>query len=338
MKKSLLLVVGILLCLGVVLILGWEDVYRVLRQVTLTQLFLLTLLQLSTLLATTYILHYLLKQKSPGVSLASVFGINLAGTFIESITPSVKIGGEALKVYLMQRETRLKYPQLTAIMLLSKFFSMLPFLLITFITLLVAFFSFEVPTFVYLAFMGLVFFLALFFLLFNLQGLGLGALGRRFFNREKGYPAWVIKIFNKIEKVYGFMMETSLQSKTVLQAPKKRLFLFAIAFMVWALYPVKVYLVAGILGFELNIVVVIIATYTAYLVSMVPLLPGGLATFEGSMALVLATEGLSSHEAFSIALMTRVITFWIPLMISGVVSTYYVKKAKNLGESPGKNI
>ncbi len=104
--------------------------------------------------------------------------------------------------------------------------------------------------------------------------------------------------------------------------------MFGVAFIIWAFYPVKVYLVANILGYQLNPVIVIIATFTAYLVSMVPLLPGGLATFEGTLALVLAYEGLAAHEAFSIALMTRVITFWIPLFISAIPAIYYINKTK----------
>ena len=131
-----------------------------------------------------------------------------------------------------------------------------------------------------------------------------------------------------MKKVYSFMIETSSHSKTIIEDSRKRIFLFAIAFTVWALYPVKVYLVARMLGYNLNQVVVIISTYTAYLVSMVPLLPGGLATFEGTMALVLSSEGIASYEAFSIALTTRLITFWIPLVISGFVTIYYINKSK----------
>ncbi|MDQ2087732.1 lysylphosphatidylglycerol synthase transmembrane domain-containing protein [Herbivorax sp. ANBcel31] len=338
MKKTFLLIVGIALCLVVVLVLGWEDVYTVISRISISQLLYLTILQLATLFSTTYILHYLLKQKSPTVSLGSVFGINLAGSFVESVTPSVKVGGEALKVYLMQKETGLEYSQLTAITLLSKFFSMLPFLVISFITLCVAFFSFEIPVFVYLAFIGLSLFFVLFLLLFNLQGLNLHVVASRIFNKKKTYPPLITKIFHKINKIYDFMIQTSIQSKTVIRAKHKRIFLFAIALMVWALYPLKVYLVTRILGYELNVIVVIIATFTAYLVSMIPLLPGGLATFEGSMALILAYEGLSSHEAFSIALMTRVITFWIPLLISGIVMIYYLNKAKKLKKLSSKKV
>ncbi|MDR5658554.1 lysylphosphatidylglycerol synthase transmembrane domain-containing protein [Serpentinicella sp. ANB-PHB4] len=338
MKKTFLLMVGVVLCLVVVFILGWEEVYSIISRISITQLLLLTMLQLGTLFSTTYILHYLLKQKSPKVSLGSVFGINLAGSFVESVTPSVKVGGEALKVYLMQKETGLEYSQLTAITLMSKFFSMLPFLGISFVTLAVAFFSYEVPIFVYVAFIGLLLFFILFLLLFNLQGLHLHVLANKIFNKGKIRHPLLTKILHKSTKIYAFMIETSIQSKTLISAGHKRIFLFSIAFMVWALYPVKVYLVARMLGYELSVIVVIIATYTAYLVSMVPLLPGGLATFEGSMALVLAYEHLASHEAFSIALMTRVITFWIPLLISGVVMIYYLNKAKTLKQPNSKNV
>ncbi|SDZ16821.1 lysylphosphatidylglycerol synthase transmembrane domain-containing protein [Tindallia californiensis] len=328
MKKTLLLILGVVLCIGLMLMLGWEDVYEVISRITFLQLFWLTMLQLGTLFATSYLLHYLLKQKSPKVSLGSVFGINLAGAFVESVTPSVKLGGEALKVYLMQKETGLEYTQLTAITFLSKFFSMMPFLLISLATLIVAFFSIDLPLFVYLAFLGFLLFLGCFFLFFNLQTIHARATPKGTFKDIKTYPPFFEKIIKKIKKAYHFMIETSQHSKTIIKDTRKRVFLFSIAFMVWALYPVKVYLVARMLGYNLNQVVVIISTYTAYLVSMIPLLPGGLATFEGTMALVLSSEGIASYEALSIALTTRVITFWIPLMISGCVTIYYINKAK----------
>ncbi|SFI26104.1 hypothetical protein SAMN05192551_11022 [Tindallia magadiensis] len=329
MKKTLLLMLGVVLCFVLMLFLGWEDVYAVMSRITFLQLLSLTMLQLGTLFATSYLLHYLLKQKSPKVSLGSIFGINLAGSFVESVTPSVKLGGEALKVYLMQKETGLEYAQLTAITFLSKFFSMMPFLLISLATLIVAFFSIELPLFVYLAFLGFLLFLGIFFLLFNLQGIHMRVAEKTAFKGRRTYPPFLIKIFGKMKKAYYFMMETSQHAKTIIEDSRKRALLFGIAFVVWALYPVKVYLVAKMLGYNLNQVVVIISTYTAYLVSMIPLLPGGLATFEGTMALVLSSEGIASYEAFSIALTTRVITFWIPLAISGCVTIYYINKAKS---------
>lgn len=326
LKKTILLIMAVLIFLVVILMLGWEDVYSVISRMTMPQIILMTMLQLGTLFLTTFIWYYLLKQKSKQVTLASVFGINMAGSFVESVTPSVKVGGEALKVYLIQKETALNYPELTAITLMSKFFSMLPFLLISFITLCIAFFTIELPLFVYVAFVGLVLFVLLFLVVFNFQNLGLGTFLTNLVGDRGKNHLIITKIHGKVIKIHNFLTETSIKSKTVIEDPGKRFLLFSVAFIVWAFYPVKVYLVASMLGYQLNPVIVIIATYTAYMVGMIPLLPGGLATFEGSLALVLAYEGLAAHEAFSIALMTRVITFWIPLLISAIAAIYYINK------------
>ncbi|WP_353893874.1 lysylphosphatidylglycerol synthase transmembrane domain-containing protein [Proteinivorax hydrogeniformans] len=330
MKKSLLLVVAILFFLVVTIVLGFEEVYDVIGRMSIFQLFAMTALQLCTLFLTSFIWYYLLKQKSNQVSLSNVFGINLAGSFVESVTPSVKVGGEALKVYLMQKETSLKYTEITAITLVSKFISLFPFLIISFFTLCIAFISFDLPLFVLLAFFGLLLFFSLFFVIFNFEG---SFLGRSFSKLEQTERPVLKKIKEKVNKTQVFLEETSIKSKTVVTDYRKRLLLFSIAFIVWAFYPVKVYLVARILGFQLSPVIVIIATFTAYLVSMVPLLPGGLATFEGTLALILAYEGLAPHEAFSIAIMTRVITFWIPLLVSVVPAIYYIGKTKDKTES-----
>ncbi|QGT99343.1 hypothetical protein SYNTR_0750 [Candidatus Syntrophocurvum alkaliphilum] len=331
MKKSYLLIVGVLIITAIVMVVGWDNVYKIMSRMTLPQFIFLVILQLGTLFLTAYIWYFLLKQKSSQISLFNVFGINLAGTFVESVTPSVKIGGEALKVYLMRQKTALAYSELTAVAVVSKYFSLLPFLLISVITLAIALLAFNLPFFVFIAFIGLLLFFLLFFIFFNIQGFNLDTffnnlLGEKINNSNNQVLKKIIPIINRI---YTFLLDSSNASKSIVTSMKQRKILFLIAFVVWALYPVKVYLVAFMLGYQLNIVVVVLATYTAYLVSMIPLLPGGLATFEGSMALVLAYEGLTSAEAISIALMTRVITFWIPLLLSAIITIYYIKNTDN---------
>lgn len=323
MKKTFLLVLGVCILIVFSLMLGWEEIVTVISRITVAQLFFMTALQLVTLFLTTYIWYFLLKQKSSTVSLSRVFGIHLAGTFLESVTPSVKVGGEALKVCLMKKETTLSYPELTAITVVSKFFSLLPFLLISFLTLCIAFFTFDLPSFVYIAFVGFLCIFGLFIFIFNFNTIRLKecSVGSCRFH-------WVNKLSEKLNKIQSFLKETSLQSKKIGISFKQRFFLLFLSLVVWIFYPVKAYIIASMLGYQLNPIVVIIAIYVAYLVSMIPLLPGGMATFEGTFALILVYEGLTNPEAFSIAFMTRVITFWIPLLISGVATIYFVRQAK----------
>lgn len=309
MKRWVFLLLGILILGVMAVLLGWEEIVQVARMMTPSQILAMTILQLFTLMMTAYIWYLLIKQKNAFVKLFDVFCVNLAGKFVESVTPSAKVGGEALKVYLMKRETDLSYTQLTAIAVASKFFSLLPFLMISAVTAAAAFFLIDLPLFVYLAFAGLLIFM------------GVVAL---YINRPGAFLPGVLAV--KLERFREFILEASENARELVYRPHQRAVIFILAFVVWLFYPVKVFLVAAMLGFDIHPVVIVIATYAAYLVSMMPLLPGGLATFEGSMALVFAAGGVSGQEGFTIALMTRLITFWIPLFLSATAALFLIKK------------
>ena len=62
--------------------------------------------------------------------------------------------------------------------------------------------------------------------------------------------------------------------------------LYAISFVLWVVYPLKIYVVASTIGVETTLTVAFVGTYLAYLVSLVPVSPGGTGTFEGALALI----------------------------------------------------
>ncbi len=134
----------------------------------------------------------------------------------------------------------------------------------------------------------------------------------------------MIIISSKIKKVLEYLNKSRNDVEKILSR-SERSKLFAISFLVWTLYPVKIYLVATASGFEVGLIISIIATYSAYLVSMLPVSPGGLGTFEGTMATVFMISELSFAEGMAIALLARYATFLFPLILSAVCTTYLVK-------------
>ncbi|UMZ72939.1 lysylphosphatidylglycerol synthase transmembrane domain-containing protein [Natranaerofaba carboxydovora] len=313
----LLYIAGILVLTFLVFLVGFDEVKQIISRVHPLNLLYLAILQILTILMTGYIWFFLIRKFNQEVSLTTVLGIHLAGTFVESVTPSVKLGGETAKVYLMRQRTSISYQELTAITLVSKYFSLIPFVIISFFVVIYTLFTWDLPVVVYLSFLSLIFLLILFFLFFRLDLMG-KSLGRIFQNK---------KILDKLEKVTNFIKEASGISRKLTKLTDKWQ-LMLIAFLVWILYPVKVYLVSNTLGFEISFTLLVIATFTAYLVNMLPLLPGGLGSFEGSMALVFTYAGLTSAEGLSIALVTRFITFWFPLVLSAGVAVLLVYNRK----------
>lgn len=61
-----------------------------------------------------------------------------------------------------------------------------------------------------------------------------------------------------------------------------------------------------------------IVTYLTYMIGMLPLLPGGVGTFEGSMAIFLTPFSVGLYSSIACAFILRFITYWLVFLISGV--------------------
>ncbi len=90
----------------------------------------LLLLQTATLAFSAFQIYALLRQSAPKLKFMQVYPLFLAGHFVESVTPSLKFGGEAVKVYLFRRASGLSYTQVTGAMVAGKYISLVPFLAI----------------------------------------------------------------------------------------------------------------------------------------------------------------------------------------------------------------
>ncbi|ABR55091.1 conserved hypothetical protein 374 [Methanococcus vannielii SB] len=321
-KKISFLILGMAVITAIALKLGLEDVYHIIVGISLYGIFFMVILQVISLFLSAYSLYILLIEKSTNCSMYEVFKIQLIGSFVESITPSVKLGGEPVKIYLLKQSTGLSYSELTAMLLVTKFYSLLSFLAILAAALLIGIMYLELPSIIYFSFAGLIGFLILFYTFFNIN---------KFFPKNKNDVKkekrnfmsnlrLVKKVNSFLDTMANFLLKTSKCSEEMLKDYKKALKLLVISSIVWMLYPLKVVLVAYLLGFSINPIISVIGTFGAYAVSMLPLFPGGLVSFEGTLTFILSLDSLMPYEAFSVSVVTRIITFWIPLIFSGIVS------------------
>lgn len=69
----------------------------------------------------------------------------------------------------------------------------------------------------------------------------------------------------------------------------------------------------------MNLLVLFAITFVSYFAAMIPLLPGGLGTFEGTMSGMLLVYGLSAEEAVAVSLVFRFVTFWFVVLFSALI-------------------
>jgi len=337
MKTVIQVLLGLGLLGALVFFLNPEQVAGVMSKITLTALTILFSLQLLTLAAGAWIWHFLLNRRSR-VSYAWVLVINQAAGLVESLTPSVKFGGEAAKVYLFRKITGQEYHALTGILMVHKFITMLPFSLLCLFLLIPALFYFNLP----LSYVS-----ALIFVLAMSLSLGWLCYGKASprscrteevgKNGNSRVPEQASSPVRKwISKAALFLGQARTSAAGLLSAGQTTRVLL-VSLVIWIFYPLKVYLVCYFLNIEVSPVIIGLATLFAYMISMAPLLPGGLGTYEGSMAMFFTLGGLSPAEGLAIALVSRLTTFWFPLVLSSLASLIIFRRFSFPGNDHGKN-
>ncbi len=329
LKRALLWVSGLAVITAGVFYLGRDEVIGLLGKIDPVIVVLLFLLQVITLAMTSYQWQMLLKKSEVRIPFVKTFGINLAGNYIESVTPSVKLGGEAARVYLFKQHTSAAYTRIAGIMLAVKYYSLLPFVILAGVSFGFVLFMFQMPVFSVLAF----FLVAAFFAVFSWFHLKYGkqsiidnheeqeidqAVENERLNERHGKLSKAfLSAREQIYRIRKFSVVAAGDSRSI-TTPKTRKMLVTLSLIVWLLYPVKVFIVSRMLGLSPDVATVVLATFSAYLISMLPLLPGGLGSFEGSMAIIFSLSGLTPAEGLAIALATRLVTFWFPLALSAM--------------------
>lgn len=109
---------------------------------------------------------------------------------------------------------------------------------------------------------------------------------------------------------YRSTMEKAFKQKKVL------FYQLILSLVIWNLFPLKAYLVCVYLSIDINYIPILAITYLTYMIGMVPLLPGGLGSFEASAVLFLSSMGVTAYESLAFALIFRFITFWFVFLVS----------------------
>ncbi|WP_117367239.1 lysylphosphatidylglycerol synthase transmembrane domain-containing protein [Natrarchaeobaculum sulfurireducens] len=312
-RKLLLWTVGIAVLAGLTVAAGWADIRTAIGRGNPLVLAGLALVQILTFFIISYQWQYLFRRADVTVSFRRILEVTLAAGFVESVTPSSKLGGMAAKVYLFERTTDAAYGTITSVLLAQKYVSMLPFVLIAIAAVVLATVQLEIPITPTVSSSAVV--------AVGLVGGLVASVSLWFHRRDPDDSAsdWEQTLSSHVERWRG-VVRSLIQEASALLDRRSRWWLYGISLLLWGLYPIKIYVVAVTLGLDVGLAIVVVGTFLAYIVGLAPISPGGTGTFEGTLALVLVGAGATFAEGLSVALLARLITFWFPLALSGVVT------------------
>ncbi len=291
LRQLSLWICGIGFLYGIARVFGTGEIISSLQSIPKAMIVLLLCLQLLTLAMSSFLWYYLLRKAGADLGFLRMFSLYLAGCFVESVTPSVKFGGEAAKLYLVRRETGLSYEEITGVLLANKIVTLLPFLLMSAVVFICS--------------------------TSNLFAASINSL----YYWSAGIVCATILVFILRAKK-GFFYQAMQNCRQLLRG--SMIVMLLVSTGVWLLYPCKVYLIAQSLGHFIGYTNVAAATFTAYVVGLLPLLPGGLGSFEVTMATVLTHYALPMSHAVAVTLGARSITFWFTLVFSSFFALRFV--------------
>lgn len=307
-NKALKVLLTSIILLALLIVSGEQLLDSVSRLSPLQFLFIAALQLLTLILVALQSWYVLICDNGGGIPYVDVFNINLGAKIVESITPSVKFGGESARIYLYNRIFGLKIGNALAAVSWQKITSLAGLVIL-------------LPPFMYFAPVGsglwgellisnpeFSFFPGNYSIFVLLAAAGILLLILRY---KKDFL---------LEKLSEIMADLNASSRRILGI-KNLTFLLSLSALYWILYPLKLYFLARFIQVELGFFTAVAATFLAYLVSMLPLTPGGLGGFEATMAFVLSQSGISWSAGISLALLLRVFTFWLPLGLS-ILSAY----------------
>lgn len=107
--------------------------------------------------------------------------------------------------------------------------------------------------------------------------------------------------------------------RPLLSKPKRLGLALLFSVVITLCYVAAVLLAAGAVGYQLSLPAgLIVLTFGVAAASAIPV-PGGVGAAEAGIFTAMRAYGASSVDALSIALLYRVMTFWLPLLVGGIV-------------------
>ena len=239
--------------------------------------------------------HWYLVAIGYRVPLGANFLVFLSG-FALTVTPG-KVG-EFIKAFILKVRHGVPYTSSTAVLLMERFTDVIAIVLLCFLGL---FLEFLQPVYV----VGSVIFIVLII-----------ALGR---NRR--FVGFIINLSDRVPLLRGTTrhLHQLYDSGWVLTSPGIYTWSLVISVIAWFLEGVGYYLVAEGLGFHLTITEAVFIYSASLLGGALTLFIGGLGATEGALVALGIAFGMSWEIAIAAAIIIRVMTLWLAVVLGWVV-------------------
>ena len=323
-KTILLLGISVIILLVMLWFIGIDQVITSLKLANLYIIALAIVVQVVTYFLYTLRWQILNKSADMDVSIKELLPMVLVGLAVNNITPSGRGGGEPVRAYILSNEKNYQFEDTFATVVADRALDTFPFVVLAAITIVAMTLYFDMPTWLLVvmvvAVIAIIIIMAIIIYMCINPNFGkrvdgwIIGLVRRFYKKNSE------ELENKIHKaVFGFQ-DTM---KNLVSDKKALYYTVPLSFLIWIFEIFRVYMVFLAFGANVSLIVIGEVFIVASLVGMIPLLPGGLGTIDGSMILLYSSAGISSSISAAATVIERLISFWMATIIGLVILPKY---------------
>jgi len=296
-----------------------ESLINSAKQVPIWLILTLTTLQITTQLLINLQWYKVAKLSGIKISFCNMLLVNCKGAVVDSITPGVKLGGEVTRAMQINKTADISFTKSAAVVALQKLFSLSTLFII--LLFAIGYLAMQAQ-FLQAIQLQILTFGLLIFLLAIFLGVFIAPNKIKLYIENQKAPKR--KYMQKFRK---FLIALTEQIENIRKNKPSMLKLSLLSLFIWLLYPVKLYLITTQFYPNVNIILIASIAFAAYMVAMLPIFPGGIGGFEGTMSALLITANFTLSDAATITVIFRFVTFWFVLLFSlGFIALTFIKR------------
>ncbi|AAL80294.1 lysylphosphatidylglycerol synthetase family protein [Pyrococcus furiosus DSM 3638] len=252
-----------------------------------------------------------------------ILGGIFVGIFVNNLTPGARTGGEPVKAFYITRGMgkNESYPRVLATVMADRILDVIPVMAFMVVALLYALKLRENILVAVLAFSSLLIMLIL-------------AITLIFSLKERYALVIIMKIVGIFKRIFpkklgdGEIVEAKVRSairefkETLLGIANKRkdvIIPLLWSFLLWSLDILRTYFVFLSIGWRVSLVKVLLVKMASMAMAMISIVPGGIGVSEVVQSALFLVVGIEKSVAVSAILLDRLISFWFPTLIGGIL-------------------
>jgi len=309
---------------------GFINIYNTVKKANILFIILSILSTLAFFLAWNYKWYVLVKEvKKP--KFLGLFPILLAGSFINTITPGARVGGEPLRAYYLSKQYKKEKSKFFATTIVDKAINSLAFAAMSAFSILFVIIFVKIGVWVRFVLETALIILSIVIIgglvlkqkikitkkqialvLTKIYYFYLFKLIRKKFTSYKKFENYMIKKLNNILKT-----SKKLRTRKIF---KKDL---SLSFLMWFFNYLGTFFLFIALNHKINFIAIIVVVTLSTLLGSISPVPGGVGIIEAIMISLYLTFGINSGIAATVAVLDRLIYYFYSLLIGGI-SLFYL--------------